>query len=71
MIFNADDYGLCAKVNIAVEELIDAGRLRDVSILANGEMWESSVRFLESHRQVSAGVHLNAIEGQPVSTAPE
>lgn len=71
LIINADDYGLCMEVNAAIEELIDAGRLRDVSVLANGALWESSVRFLQSHPQMSAGVHLNVVEGQPVSPAPE
>lgn len=71
VIFNADDYGLCAEVNIAVEELIEAGRLGGVSLLATGRMWESSTTFLLRHPQVSAGVHLNAVEGQPVSASPE
>lgn len=71
LIINADDYGLCAEVNAAVEELIDAGRLRDVSVLANGILWESSVRFLQNHPQISAGIHLNAVEGRPISSAPE
>ncbi len=71
VIFNADDYGQCAQVNAAVEELIEAGRLRDVSLLATGRMWESSAAFLLNHPQVSAGVHLNAVEGQPVSASSE
>src|ERR1051326_4525002 len=71
LILNADDYGHSPQINVAVEELIDAGRLRDVSVLANGDCWEASVRFLNRHPQISAGVHLNAIEGRPVSQASE
>lgn len=77
VIFNADDYGRCAEVNAAVEELIVAGPpavLRDVSVLANGEAWEPAVAFLSAHRELSAGVHLpgvhlNAVEGRPVAPA--
>jgi len=71
IILNADDYGLCPEVNSAVEELIEAGRLCDVSVLANGQCLESSVAFLANHRQVSVGVHLNAVEGRPISSDPE
>lgn len=71
LIVNADDYGLCASVNSAVEGLIDAGRLGDVSVLANGVLWESAVLFLNERPQISAGVHLNAVEGKPMSSASE
>ena len=66
LILNADDYGLCAEVNAAIEELIEAGRLSDVSVLANGARWESAVAFLRRRPQVSVGAHLNAVEGCPV-----
>ncbi|MBL8186637.1 MAG: ChbG/HpnK family deacetylase [Acidobacteria bacterium] len=69
LILNADDYGLCSEVNVAIEELIEAGRLNDVSVLANGNELDSAVRFLRAHTQVSIGVHLNAIEGLPLSNA--
>ncbi|MEO6725300.1 MAG: ChbG/HpnK family deacetylase [Blastocatellia bacterium] len=71
VIFNADDYGSCAEINAAIKELIEAGRLSDVSVLVTGRMWESSTAFLLKHPQVSAGVHLNAVEGQPVSASSE
>src|SRR5215510_9786234 len=71
LILNADDYGLCAEVNAAIEELIVAGRIYDVSALANGECWESAVRFLRQHPQVSVGAHLNAVEGRPIAQSSE
>jgi len=71
LIINADDYGLCAEVNSAVEQLVDAGRLRDVSVLANGQCLNSAIRFLQSNPEISIGVHLNAVEGLPVSKAAE
>lgn len=71
LIINADDYGLCAEVNAAIEELIEAGRLRDVSVLAGGDVWEHAVRFLAQRPHISVGAHLNAVEGRPVSSASE
>ncbi len=71
LILNADDYGHCAEINDAVEELISAGRLRDVSVLANGDLWAASAQFLRRHPHISAGAHLNAVEGRPVSPASE
>jgi len=77
LIINADDYGLCREVNRAVEMLaLDSAadgvpRLGGVSVLASGECWEQAADFLGSHPWLSAGAHLNAVEGRPVSTAPE
>lgn len=67
LIINADDYGASEEVNAAVEELVSQGCLKSVSILANGRLWKHSVAFLRLHPEVSAGVHLNIIEGQPLS----
>jgi len=71
LIINADDYGACREVNQAVEQLAAAGRLGGASVLANGAWWRPAVGFLRAHPEVSAGAHLNAIEGRPVSTSPE
>lgn len=71
LILNADDYGRCAEVNNAVEELIEAGRLRDVSVLANGQLVNSALSFLEANHHVSVGIHLNAVEGKPISAAAD
>ena len=70
LIINTDDYGVCAEVNAAVEELIERGVLRSVSLLANGECREQAVNFLKARPEVSAGIHLNVVEGRPVSTSP-
>ncbi|HQR32858.1 MAG TPA: ChbG/HpnK family deacetylase [Blastocatellia bacterium] len=71
LIVNADDYGRCAEVNTAVEELITARRLRDVSVLANGRSLDSAIRFLRANPDVSVGAHLNVVEDRPVSSAVE
>lgn len=70
LIINADDYGICPEVNAAVEQLAGAGLLGGVSVLANGACWREAVGFLRDHAEtaeLSAGVHLNLIEGHPIS----
>lgn len=71
VILNADDYGLCTDVDEAIEMLIEADRLKDVSLLPNGERSDSAARFLREHTEVSIGAHLNVVEGRPVSTSNE
>jgi predicted glycoside hydrolase/deacetylase ChbG (UPF0249 family) len=71
LIINADDYGACPEVNLAIEQIAATGILGGVSVLANGECWLQSVDFLRDKPDLSAGVHLNAVEGQPVSSARE
>lgn len=70
LILNADDYGVCDSVNTAIEELAGVGLLGGVSVLANGAKWEAATAFLRTHPQLSAGIHLNLIEGRPVSSSP-
>src|ERR1041384_3784209 len=71
LIINADDYGAGYEVNAAIEQLAEVGLLGGVSVIANGEAWAQAANFLREHPAVSAGVHFNAVEGRPVSTAPE
>ncbi len=71
LILNADDFGACPEVNLAVEKVAKTGILGGVSVLANGNCWEPAVAFLRDNPQLSAGVHLNVVEGRPVSAAPQ
>ena len=65
LILNADDYGLCAEVNEAVEMIAAAGRLGGTSILVNGKSFNQAINFLQNNQYISAGIHLNVIEGKP------
>ncbi len=71
LIINADDYGICREVNAAVEQLATASLLGGVSVLANGEWWAQAVEFLRLHPELSAGIHLNAVEGSPITASHE
>ncbi len=70
LIINADDYGICCEVNVAVEQLATASSLGGVSVLANGEWYTQAVDFLCLHPELSAGIHLNAVEGWPIAASP-
>ena len=65
LIVNADDYGLCPEVNEAVEKIAEAGRLGGASIIVNGSSFKQALSFLHHHPEISAGIHLNVIEGSP------
>lgn len=67
LIINADDYGISTDVNDAIENLIAAGDLTDVSVLTNGWSYESAAAFLKSQPRISCGVHLNVVEGVALS----
>jgi chitin disaccharide deacetylase len=73
LILNADDYGLCPEVNEAVEMIAAAGRLGGASILVNGKSFDQAINFLQKNQHLSAGIHLNVIEGKPsapIKTVP-
>jgi predicted glycoside hydrolase/deacetylase ChbG (UPF0249 family) len=71
LIINADDYGHCDQVNAAVQEVAMSGLLGGVSILANGERVAPAIEFLRGHQEISAGVHLNVVEGMPLARTSE
>src|SRR5262249_18444106 len=71
LIINADDYGLCPDVNSAIEELSAAGMLGGVSVLANGCCFHQAGAYLRQQPEISVGIHLNAVEGKPVSASAE
>src|SRR5436305_105191 len=71
LIINADDFGACREVNMAVMQIARAGILGGASVLANGIGWQQAVDFLRDNLELSAGIHLNVVEGRAISAAPE
>ena len=65
LIVNADDFGLCASSNAAVEELFDAGRLRSSTVMMTCRAAEDAVRYAASHPQYAVGVHLTMTSEWP------
>ena len=69
LIVNADDLGLSPEINEGIARVIRQGIVQSVSVAANGLYFDDAVKIL-SHNHLSVGVHLNIIEGKPLS-APE
>lgn len=67
LIINADDYGICREVNGAIEDLIIRGKLQNISVLANGRLYEEAADFLLRRTDCSVGAHLNIVEGVALS----
>lgn len=67
LIINADDYGTCPEVNRSIEYLITQGRLKNVSVAANTAFSAGAFQFLRNQKDCSVGIHLNIVEGTPVS----
>jgi chitin disaccharide deacetylase len=64
----ADDFGLHHTANQAIAELMTEGKLARVSILVNSPGTAEVFRYLKTHHpQIRIGLHLNLVEGHPVS----
>lgn len=68
VIINADDYGITAGVNRAIDKLARAGIVTSTSVMTNMPHWEeiSGLRGL-----IGAGIHYNLTVGCPVLPAAE
>lgn len=64
---NADDFGLTEGTNRCILQAYDRGVLHGASILANGAAFESAAREYRKRPGLVLSVHLNLIEGKPVS----
>jgi predicted glycoside hydrolase/deacetylase ChbG (UPF0249 family) len=68
MIINADDFGLCEGVNKAIAEAHCGGVLTSATIMANMPGSDEAVAMAKKMPSLGVGVHLNVLEGKPVST---
>lgn len=56
----ADDFGQAEAINLAIIELIDAGRLGATSAMSHGPAWPEGARVLASYQHMAdVGLHLN------------
>jgi hopanoid biosynthesis associated protein HpnK len=67
LIVNADDFGLTDKTNQAILEAHQTGIITSTSLLANGAAFGSAVELAPRMPGLGVGVHLNLVEGTPVS----
>ncbi len=56
----ADDFGQAEAINLAIIELIDAGRLGATSAMSQGPAWPEGARVLANYQHMAdVGLHLN------------
>jgi len=66
LIINADGYGFTAGTTRAIEECVDFGTVRSISVNVNFEHAGGLPALLERHKGLSVGCHVNPIVGRPV-----
>src|ERR1051326_4006609 len=69
VVFSADDFGLTASVNEAVERGHRDGILNQASLMVAGPAAEDAVRRARAMPSLRVGLHLGVIEGPAVSPA--
>lgn len=68
---HADDLGLDEKVNQAVADLLRAGELTSMSLMANRPHTADAAEIALRYPEVRTYLHLNLTEGRPVSRPEE
>jgi predicted glycoside hydrolase/deacetylase ChbG (UPF0249 family) len=71
LIITADDMGLCRGITNRIVDTYRLGCVRRVSIVPNGEAFDYALSFLRQNPQLPTRIHLNLVEGKPVSPAAE
>jgi predicted glycoside hydrolase/deacetylase ChbG (UPF0249 family) len=66
---HADDLGVSRGVTDEILRCIDEGPVESTSIIANGAAFDYAVAALRSRPRVALSVHLNLIEGPPLTPA--
>ncbi len=67
--FCADDYGLCDKASMHIQQCVDEGALNKVSVFPNFDPFD--LEEIARHNNVRAGLHLNLVEGKCMADAEE
>lgn len=66
VIFNADDFGLCASINAGVIAAHESGVVRSASIIATGGAFDAAAEYAHKHPALDTGLHLALCDGRPV-----
>ena len=66
LMINADGYGFTDGITRAIEECIDFGTVRSVSVNVNFPHAERLSRLVLRHPELSVGCHINPVVGPPV-----
>jgi hopanoid biosynthesis associated protein HpnK len=71
LIVNADDFGMSPAINAGIIQAHRGGIVTSATIVANGASFAEAVRLAAANPELGVGVHLNLVEGRPVSPAPQ
>ncbi len=66
VIFNADDFGLCASINTGVIAAHERGVVKSASLIATGGAFEEAAEYARTHPALDTGLHLALCDGRPV-----
>jgi predicted glycoside hydrolase/deacetylase ChbG (UPF0249 family) len=66
LIINADGYGFTAGTTRAIEECVEFGTVRSLSVNVNFPHAQRLTALVQRHPLISAGCHINPIVGRPV-----
>lgn len=71
LIVTADDYGLCAPVNAAIEECLAAGAMRATCVMTNMPDYRDAAELRRRFPTASIGIHWTLSLGRPVLPAAQ
>lgn len=66
LVVNADDFGLSAGVNRAVEIAWQEGILTQASLMSGGSAFDEAVEIARRNPGLQIGLHLTLVQGKPV-----
>lgn len=69
IIITADDYGMCASVNEAIDECISLGTITSTNVMVNMPARRDAITFRTRHPGVALGLHWTLCQGDPVLPA--
>ncbi|MBV9212120.1 MAG: ChbG/HpnK family deacetylase [Actinobacteria bacterium] len=67
LLVNADGYGFTRGLNRGIEEVLENGVVRSISVNANFDAAWDLKDLVARHPDVSVGVHLNPVVGRPIA----
>ncbi len=71
VIFNADDFGLCASINRGVMASHQDGLVRAASLICTGDAFEEAAEYARNNPSLDLGLHFSLVDGTPVSDASQ
>jgi predicted glycoside hydrolase/deacetylase ChbG (UPF0249 family) len=66
LIITADDYGMCASVNDAIEACLSAGTVRATCAMVNMPLFNATASLRQKFPDCSVGIHWTLTQGKPV-----